>query len=80
MFGRKKNVDADAGSVVKAAPRRKETGPSFLARSIAIIQEIVEARLNHYFGKTDKFIQPAFDVVDDGSVFARYVIDSKIID
>jgi len=78
MFGRKKNVDADGGPVVVAAPRRKETGPSFLARSVAILQEIVEARLNHYFGKTDKFIQPAFDVVDDGSAFARYVIDSKI--
>ncbi|AYB34002.1 ATP-binding protein [Chryseolinea soli] len=53
-------------------------GQSFLSRSVAILTDVVEARLNHHFGKIDAFVQPTFAIVDDGSLFARYVIEQKL--
>ena len=51
---------------------------SFLSHSLGILIDVVEARLNHHFGKSEVFIQPVFDIVDDGSSFAGYVIEQKL--
>lgn len=51
---------------------------SFLSHSMHILTSIIEARLNHFFGKTESFIQPPFEIIDDGSVFSKYVINNKL--
>ena len=83
MFGKKRAglpVPAAANEVPATvkAPKGIESGPSFLSRSIAILQDIVEARLDHHFGASEQFVQPSFDIFDDGSPLAKYVIANRL--
>lgn len=77
MFWRKKEVD-----VIATAPMRKirpSTGKqSFVAASVDILLDVTEARLNHHFGKSDKFVQPDFGIIDDGSALAKFVIANNL--
>ena len=53
-------------------------GQSFLARSMKVLLEVVEARLNHHFGEMPNFIAPEIIIVDDGSTVSRFVIDNQL--
>lgn len=53
-------------------------GQSFLAESMSVLLKVATARLEHHFGKTEAFVQPAFDITDDDSPLARYVIDQHL--
>ena len=77
MFWNKKKAKLAAPEPVriKAPP---DDSQSFLARSLVILIEVVEARLDHYFGKTTTFVQPKFNLLDDDSPIARFVIDTGL--
>lgn len=53
-------------------------GQSFLAASMSVLLKVATARLDHYFGKQAEFVQPAFELTDDDSPLARYVIDHHL--
>jgi hypothetical protein len=82
MFWNKKNTDemASPPTVLEPVNNRKTSASdplnSFLAGSLQILLQVVEARLKHHFGKVEQFTQPKFDIVDDGSPFAKYVIEN----
>lgn len=77
MFWNKKETMILSAEPAKKKP--KETvGKSFLSLSVDILLEVADARLNYHFGKTEAFVQPAFNIVDDGSPLARFIIDSKL--
>ena len=83
MFWNNKKIAEEAEESDKPVPVQKAVGPakddsSFLARSINMLLAIIEARLDYYFGRADRFRQPDFEIQDDGSPLARFVIDSKI--
>lgn len=54
------------------------TGGSFLADSMSALLKVATARLDHHFGKTPNFVQPEFDITNDQSPLAQYVIDNKL--
>jgi hypothetical protein len=53
-------------------------GQSFLAESMSALLKIATARLDYHFGKVSTFVQPAFDITDDNTPLARYVIDNHL--
>ncbi|MBO9731369.1 MAG: ATP-binding protein [Chitinophaga sp.] len=53
-------------------------GQSFLATSMSVLMNVAAARLDHYFGRKEEFEQPPFELTDDDSPLARYVIDHHL--
>jgi hypothetical protein len=53
-------------------------GQSFLATSMSMLLKVAAARLDHYFGKQEVFVQPSFELTDDDSPLARYVLDNHL--
>lgn len=77
MFWKKKEPLVLSNDPVKTVS--KDTNhETFLARSINILLKIAEARLDHHFGKTSGFEQPDFEIIDDGSPIAHFVIDNHL--
>jgi hypothetical protein len=77
MFWKKKDAENTAPRLIKVENKNLKN-ESFLARSVNVLQEIVEARMDHHFGKTSSFEQPDFSIVDDGTPLVRYVIDNRL--
>ena len=79
MF-RKKNDEANKKmeEPVKLPPSGKSNN-SVLASSLDFLRRVVEARLEHHFGKTSRFEQPSFTITDDGSVFSQFISTRKMI-
>ena len=77
MFWKKKDDVNPAPGLIKVENENLKN-ESFLARSVNVLQEIVEARMDHHFGKTSSFEQPDFSIMDDGTPLVRYVIDNRL--
>jgi ATPase family associated with various cellular activities (AAA) len=83
LFGENKEnqqpTDSQTGNIELGVENQMSIeGFSALVKSIVFLQKVVQARLDHHFGKTNEFVQPEFSFNNDDSVFARYVIDHKL--
>ncbi|MBS0029992.1 ATP-binding protein [Chitinophaga sp. 22321] len=74
----KKKEPATSPEEKQAAVSSDVIGQSFLAESMSALLKVAASRLDHHFGKVNAFVQPAFDITDDDSPLARYVIDNHL--
>lgn len=77
MYWKKKEPE-NAPEAMPAAATPGITGQSFLAESMSVLLKVTTARLDHHFGRAGVFVQPVFDITDDDSPLARYVIDNNL--